>query len=391
MSKVSKIAILADDRNTYVKPMADGLERMLSRIGVRTTVFYDGLQRLTALPDLFTRYVTRGAPDLKGLARHTLGYVVHQVPSMLRFLARLRSFDAIVIVQSIPTAFLRSFFKDETLRALLPNTPIVLYDLFYLPTRGPWARWLKDGTNKFIDQPGNWGLERYDWCLCASVVSETPMPAGAQPFSLIGLDLDDGTLTPDRKHEFIALIDFEYPETVRQRAVQIQACEEAAVPYIVLNGQYSISRIREIYRKTCVYFLASRESFGLPICELQACGSYVFTPSLHWCPSHWLKADLSQPGPGELSSNFILYHDDKNCLIRELQRIRANYDPQRVVDTFRRYHPQLSYGNEEELRDFVRKLRNGVINSGCHSGYEGITGMGEFPGYDPAPSLSRAA
>jgi len=364
---------------------------MLSRVEVRSTVFYDGLQQLSSLPLPFRDYIMRDGIDLKRVTRHTLGYLVHQIPAIIRFAARLRTFDAVVVVSSIPTAFLRSFFSDRTVRALLPNTPIVLYDVFYLPTRGPWGKWLKEGTHKFVDGPGNWGLERYDWYLCASVVSETPMPPGPQPYSLVGLDLDDGTLRPEQKTEFIALLDFEYPETVRERAVQIQACEEAAVPYVVLNGHYSIQKIREIYRNTSVYFLASRESFGLPICELQACGSYVFTPDIHWCPSHWLKTDVSQPGAGELSPNFVVYHSDKSYLIQELRRIRATYNPQKVANTFQRYHPQLFHGNEHELRVFVQKLQSGAINSQAHRTHDGIVGLGEFPGYEPVPSMSCEA
>lgn len=386
------IAILANDRNSYVMPMAEGLQRMLSRVGVRSTVFYDGLQQLNRLPVPFRDYLTQNGTDTKHVTRHALGYLLHAVPRMVRFVSRLRTFDAIVVVHSIPTVFFKSYFSDTTLRSLLPATPIVLYDVFYLPTRGPWARWLREGSPEhYVDQPGNWGLDRYDWYLCASVVSETPMPSGPQPYSLIGVDLDDGTLTPDPRGEFIALLDFEYPANMRERAIQIQACEESDTPYMVLNGDHSISRIREIYRRTSVYFLASRESFGLPICELQACGSYVLTPDPHWCPSHWLKTDLSRPGPGELSPNFVVYHNDKSELVKELRRIRADYDPKRVVDTFRRCHPQFLHGNEVELRDFVAKLRDGVINSRSHGNYKGITGLGEFPGYDPAPSLSRSA
>ncbi len=188
---------------------------------------------------------------------------------------------------------------------------------------------------------------------------------------------------PEAKSEFIALVDFEYASNMRERAVQIQALEESATKYMVLNGRYSIDAIRRIYRKTSIYFLASRESFGLPICELQACGSYVFTPDTHWCPSHWLKTDLAQEGPGELSPNFIVYHNDKDRLIREIQRIKTAYDPKTVVETFRRYHPQLFQGNEGELREFIQKVRTGVIHSSSHKDYVDIRGLGYFPSFSP--------
>jgi len=35
---------------------------------------------------------------------------------------------------------------------------------------------------------------------------------GDWPFKLIGVNLDDGTLYPEEKHEFMALVDFERPD-----------------------------------------------------------------------------------------------------------------------------------------------------------------------------------
>jgi hypothetical protein len=386
-----RIAILANRNDSYVKPMAEGLQRMLSRVGAYGTVFYDGLERLSRLPTPFTEYIRHNGVGATRILRRVARYLKDEAPSVFRFVTAMRGFDAIVVVNSMPDVFLRSFFHDRTLRALLPATPIVLYDVFYLPTRGPWARWLREGRpQSYVTTGGNWGLERYDWYLCASVVSETPMPDGPQPVSVIGIDLDDGTLRPGPKPVFSALIDFEYAENMQERAVQIQALQSAHIPYTVLHGHYRIDKIREIYRSTCVYFVASRESFGLPICELQACGSYIFTPDTHWCPSHWVKPDLSQAGPGELSPNFVIYHNDQQLLIRELHRIRAGYDPQVVVSTFRRWHSQLFSGNDAELQRFIDKLRDGTINSRSHTNFGNIRGSGEFPFYHPRHSLSSA-
>jgi hypothetical protein len=387
-----KIAILANSAPSYVKPMAEGLNRMLSRIGVESTIFYDGLEELSRLPKKFVEYVREDGSGGPNIAVGTLKYLVREAPGVYRFSKKLRSFDAIVIVNTIPKAFLRTFFRDDTLRSLLPRTPIVLYDVFYLPTRGPWGQRLKEGSPESgIPTGGHFGLERYDWYLCASVVSETPMPSGPQPYSRVGLDLDDGTLRPEEKGEFTALLDFEDPHYMRERAIQIQACEESGTKYIVLNGRYSIAEIRNLYRKVSIYLLAMRESFGLPICELQACGSYVFTPYAHWCPSHWLKADLTQEGPGECSPNVIVYDNDKTRLIQEIRRIKAAYDPQTVVDRFHDYHPQLFHGDEDQLRNFVQKIRDGAVHSLSHKDYAAIGGSGHYPSYNPDAALSRPA
>lgn len=370
-----RIAILANRAASYVKPMAEGLQRMLSRVGVDSTVFYDGLDDLERLPDRFGRYVRQNGDDGWHMAKRTVKYLLREAPGAYRFIRRLRAFDAIVVVNTIPKAFLTTFFNDATLRGLLPGTPVILYDVFYLPTRGSWGTWLKQGKpENGIPAGNNWGLDRYDWYLCASVVSETPMPPGPQPHSVIGLDLEDGSLVPEDKREFTALLDFENPHYMRERAVQIQALEESGTKYVVLNGAYSIERIRRIYRQTSIYFLAMRESFGLPICELQACGGYVFTPYTEWCPSHTLKADPAQAGLGELPPNFIVYANDKDRLIEEIARVKATYSPQCVADNFRRHHPQFFHGNEGELSAFISKIREGAIRSSSHKEYAAIAG-----------------
>lgn len=387
-----KIAILANDAASYVKPMAEGLERMFRRIGVQATVFYKGLAELGRVQDSFRSYVEKNNATYWRVGKRTLRFMLEEAPHLLRFMLRLRSFDAVVIVQTLPANFMNTFFNDQVVRWLLPDTPLVLYDLFYLPTRGTWQPWLKDGRPEMgIPTGGNFGLERYDWYLCASVVSETPMPSGAQPYSLIGLDLNDGSLAPGDKSEFVALLDFEDPQNMRERAVQIQACEESRTKYVVLQGRYSIEAIRRIHGTSSIFFVSMRESFGLPICEAQGSGSYVFTPYSDWCPSHWLKPDLSKEGPGELSPNFVIYHNDKEKLIQEIERVKRTYHPALVVQNFHKYHPQLFFGDDAELSAFVERLRDGSITSRTHEQYGDIRGCGYFPSHHPVPALSTRA
>ena len=369
-----KIAILTNNANSFVKPMAEGLERMFSRVGVESMVFYDGLENLARLPDKFTRYVRANGNDSLSMARRAARYLLRDAPAMYKFVRQLRGFDAIVIVNSIPQAFFNTAFPDDTLRALFPSTPIVLYDLYYLPTRGPWGAWLKEGSpERGVPSAGNWGLERYDWYLCASVMSETPMPPGPQPYSVVGLDVDDGTLFPEQDGEFTALLDFENTGYMAERATQIQALEESGTRYVVLNGSYSIQKIRAVYRKASIFMLAMHESFGLPICEAQACGSYVFTPYVSWCPSHTMKEDAAVPGLGDLPSNFVVYDNDKDSLIREITRVKAAYDAEAVVRNFREVHPQYYRGNDAGLLDFVQKIRDGVIRGSSHRQRGGIS------------------
>ncbi len=195
------------------------------------------------------------------------------------------------------------------------------------------------------------------------------MPDVFQPYSHVGLNLDDGTLYPEQNGEFVALLDFERPEHRREREIQIAACEETNTPYIALQGRHSTAAIRQIYRRCSVYFVAFRESFGIPICELQACGSYVFLARPQWAPSHWLKPDLTVEGPGQLPPNLVVYHNDQARLVDELRRIRSAYAADVVISRFRRYHPQLFYGNVPEMRACLDKIRSGEIHSRSHEGY----------------------
>jgi hypothetical protein len=364
-----RVAILADDRPSFVKPMAEGLARMVSAAGGEPVIFYEGLSVLE-------EFEPPSRTDVIGVAKRRFKYVLWPLlrqpwfPSLAR---RLRRFDVVVVVSTIPRAFLRSFFWDDMVRMLLANVPIVLYDVFYLPTRGAWAEWLRRGNPEMGIPEGNqWGLDRYDWYLCASVVSECPLPPGPHPYSLVGLNLDDGSLRPEQGGEFIALLDFEHPDDVFERSIQVSALERTGTPYIVLNGRYPIEHIRAIYRRTAIFFVAMRESFGLPICELQACGSYIFTPYARWCPSHWKKPRLAEPGEGRLSSNFIVYDNDADKLAREIVRIRGIYDAQRVRRTFLEEDPQYFWGCSAEVSQFLEMVRSGAIHPTLHHSHRAV-------------------
>jgi glycosyltransferase involved in cell wall biosynthesis len=209
----------------------------------------------------------------------------------------------------------------------------------------------------------------------ASVVSKFPLPDCKHPYSLIGCNLNDGTLHLQDKDEFTALIDFRREKHIKEREIQIQALEETNTKYIILDGSYTIREIREIYRKCSIFFLAFRESFGLPIPELQACGSYIFIPYKDWTPAHYIKPDLRVAGEGELSSNFIVYNNDKEKLKNEINRIKRIYDPDVVFETFIKNHPQLFYGDIEELKTFVNKIKQKQIHTKLHNKHKFINDL----------------
>jgi hypothetical protein len=337
--------------------MAEGLDRMFSRIGVRSKVFYQGLEMLY-----------RPSKRLGGLRSSA-----RNIYLQMRFYQAMRSYDLIVVVNTIPEAFL-SPLQIERLRSWFPDKPVVLYDVMYLPTSGNlWNKWLDKGKpddpNPLVRRGGNFGLDRYDWYLCASTMSSLPMLPGRQPYSQIGLNLDDGTLYPDQDHGFIALIDFERPNYMKERAIQIQTLEEIGIPYHILEGRYEIADIRKIYRGISIYFLASPESFGLPICELQACGSKILVPYPDWVSAHWIKTDIYQEGPGKLSSNFIVYDNDKRKLLEIIWNEKDIFNSDAVVKTFQKYHPHYWHGDANSLQSFIDQVARGKISSRSHLSY----------------------
>jgi hypothetical protein len=351
-----RFAILANSRNSFPRVMAEGLERMFAQVGVASTVFYNGLDAIRdrSFP---TKERTAGDRFLDAVSDWRLRTYVRT----------WRKYDALIIVGHNPVAFMRGFWNDDKLRAYLPNHPIILYDLVYLETRGEWKRWLHEGNPALgIPTGGHFGLERYDWYLCSSVVSEHPTPRSEQPVSVIGLNLDDGSLRTGQQKDFVALLDFARDSHTNERQVQVQALQDANVKWIELRGSYSIAKIRSIYRECSAYFVAHRESFGLPICELQACGSAVFTPYADWCPSHWMKDDMSVPGEGVFSNNFIVYNNDPALLTTKLRKFSSLYRPLQARETFLEKQPQLYYGDLSELKRFINLIESGDIDSNRH-------------------------
>ncbi len=369
-----KIAILANEKDSFVRPLAEGLARMSAACDTLPEIHYDGLETLS-LP------LTLQNPTPRGVARFAFKSPKYR-KRFARLAERLKSADVIVVVAHVPGSLSkRALGNLELLRKRLPEIPIVNYDLVYLPTVQKWGEAMLKGDLSDISreeigllQPKPFGLERYDWYLVASPVSEIPMHAGRRPFSHIGIDLDDGSLYPEQGGEFHILVDFEqrrkdYPV---YREVQIDALERSGVSYEVLDGRYTREEIRAKYRKSAALMLSHRESFGLPICEIQASGGQIFTPRSEWAGAHWLKGDDMLPGPGEHSSNFVVYENTVDDLVGEIHAARDSFDPATRLRTFREAHPQLYRGNRAALADFLEKVESGTIHSRLHREHASI-------------------
>ena len=368
------ISILANGGHSFNRTIAEGLSRMVIACGGTAEIHLDGLDALAASVRIDFETPRRAVGTALRLVKHRRMFE--------HFVDRVRESDVIVVVAPVPTSFARGTLRNiERLRDRLPGIPIVNYAHYYLPTIDKWGPAMLRGVETGLTEAdlhnfrrGSFRMSRYDWYLVASVESEIPLPSGPQPYSRIGVHIDDGTLFPEQNGELRGLIDFaqtriNYPSF---RKTQIDGLERAGIPYRILEGRFTRSEIREIYRRTGVFFLAHRESFGLSIVEVQACGSFVATPKAEWAGAHWIKEDLSVPGPGRLSPNFLVYDNDLGKLTEQLEMARSSFDAERNLQTFKEFHPQLYRGDPDAVGDFLSKVEDGTINSRLHAQHEMI-------------------
>lgn len=363
-----KFVIFTDKSYNYIKPIGDGLVKVLKEEGHECNVYYDGiywLERLNLLKILFAD-IYRLYLNIK--ARKVDRYI-YRFWSLFTFMdtkkkEQLRDCDCVIIVLNCPTAFFVNNGKSriEKLRKKYKK-PIVNYDLHYLPNQG-WYKKIKEQNRD------NFGLERYDWYLPVSLVTEYALPRKIPKiYSNIGFDIRSKNLYPDQK-EFIALIDFERIGYETERNIQIQALRETNTPYIELKGKYTTDEIRNIYRRCSMFFLAFRESFGLPIVELQLCGCAIFTPYKNWAPAHFVNKDIYEYGDGDLGENFYVYDNDLEKLKSQIQNLKKMHNSTIIIDNLKKDYPAYYSSNSEELDEFFEKIKKGEINKDSHLLYK---------------------
>jgi hypothetical protein len=363
-----KIAILANDGATFVKPMADSLTKMFFEMADESIVHYIGKEYLKSLavPQFWNNPLSYLKTVLIDIAKIIVTpFMGNRYRRRVLFVTYkelekdISTSDVIIVVEHLPTAFLPSLGIEELRRRF--SIPIILYDLVNLT--------LWPDTIIRIQNQGGFGLERYDWYLYISNIGECPLPKFFDAFSLIGVDLRGNTLYPGQK-DFFAILDFPRKGFENERAIQIQALEETNTNYYQLDRLMTIEEIRKIYRKSCIFFLSFEETFGLPIVELQLCGSYIGTPYKKWAPSHYINKNVYEKGEGDLGKNFIVYNNDKETLKNRIIQIRSNYDPQAVIKEFADTYPHLYHGDSRELRKFIDLVKRGIIHADSHRSYD---------------------
>lgn len=356
-----KFVVLADKSYNFKKPLAEGLKKTLNENGHECVIFYDALYWLYDL-NLIKLFAIGVYHLILNIIKHNSKLYQYRFLDVITFFSRerkkmLRECDCIVCVENCPCSFRKrerlDFLRDEF------KKPIVSYDFHYLPNQG-WWKYMQDGKYK--------GLEQFDWYLPVGLVTEFAIPKDIpQMYDCVGMDLRSDDLYPEQT-EFTVLLDFPRPGHEETRRREKDLLNSAGIKFIELKGRYTTSEIRAIYRRVSAYFVSCRESFGLPIIEMQLCGAKIFIPHVEWVPAHFLNKNPFCSGVGELGQNFIVYNNDTE-LVSKLKSLSETFDPQRNIEAFKSDYPDYYKININNLNSFINKLSEKKINSLSHVSY----------------------
>lgn len=363
-----KFIIFADKSYNYVKPISNGLNDTLLDLGHETQIYYDGIHWLEK-QNLFKVLISDIGKFCKNIIKRKSKLYIYRFWNLLtfenkKFKKHINECDAIIIVYNCPIVFYKeSLSRIEELREKY-NKPILLYDFHFLPNQGWYKIILEKNANNF-------GLERFDAYLLISIVTEFAIPKEIpEIYHLIGMDIHSKDLYPEQT-DFTVLLDFARKGKEKERFLVKQALSELGIKYVELSGRYTTEEIRKLYRHTDIYFPSTRESFGLPVVEIQLCGGIICVPHESWLPAHFLDKDIYSEGIGHLGQNFLCYNNSKEKLKELITNIKAHgVDHKKVINNFEREYSLYSYIDKDMLNKCLNKLETGEINEYTHLAYE---------------------
>lgn len=361
------VAVLGETRDGFIKPMAFGLIKMLQQLGIRATYYEKGLAVLDYSHQTnLKNHVVNGIKKSINCVRPRSYQLQDRVTQteIKHFYSSLHNYDLLIVVSPVPTAFDRNRLKAIEKIRTKHRFPIVLYQNYYLPTRGEWLEKLR--------LRGDFTLERYDWYLAATISNKNQINKTLHPVTEIGHHLENQELHHKEKNEYRVLLD--YPQTGfdTYRQIQISALKQTNTPFTSLEKHHSISEIRQLYRSHCGLFLSSKESFGLPIVENQLCGNHIFTPHKNWCPGHLLENSSHHKNTNTLGDNFIVYDNCLKKLKSALMAARENYQPNSIVKRFHQQYPKFNGESINELETFFKQIKIQEINGLSHTKHQSI-------------------
>jgi len=322
---VTRVAILTRPHYRSQRFLAEGLARMLVRLGIECDVYLHGITWLEAAANRTT--------SLRDRTRALLAK---------RQLARMAQYDIFILSDAMRA------FSDavnlQPIRAL--QKPILHYEVFYMGGSPYWlSRLPKDSLRKF------------DAYLVVSDIHQCA-PIAPEKVFRVGLDLLPKQPFLSKRSEFIALLDFPRRDYEENRAIQENALRQLDITTITLNGEYSFKQIESAYQQSCVAFVSFHEAFGVPIAQLQHYGSYIASPDPAWIPRHALLPagsvfdDDANPG---FTDNFRFYRDE-NDLVGHLRELRDIYDAATVRSRFLGQQKEYAQGRIDRLWEAIRQF-----------------------------------
>lgn len=315
-----RVAILT--RSNYRSPrfLAEGLTRMLGKLGVSCDCFPKALDMLESIS---VRHLSR---------KNRLAASIADIYLLLK---KLDSYDVIIVSSTI--SIIGRLEILEPLKAL--NRPILFYEVFAYQGSDYWIRQFGPTTHLF-----------FDGFLTVSGIHDD-QPILDKPIFEIGMNLPPPQKI-DFQRPFSALLDFPRKGYELERETQKEALISLKIPIIELNSEYSFLEIEAIYSQVGVAFIAFPEAFGLPIVQLQYHGAYIASPNPLWIKRHAIKTKGhvldSVLDQSIFTSNFVLYESKEN-LIQKLSEIRHNFNPWDARITLLEKQPHFVHGNLAEL------------------------------------------
>ncbi len=311
------VAIVTSAHYRSPRFLAEGLERMLAKLGVHSRVFPQAMTWLNAV---------RGAHG--GQASRVKALIA---TSRLK---QLDSYDVIVVAGTVGVLKDLDLFKP--LRAL--NKPVLHYQVFFLGGSPHWMEKISPAV-----------LDSFDAFLGVSGIHDAE-PIKREKFFHIGMDVLPQCAF-ESKREFVALLDFARSDYEEERALQQRALKRLNIPALELSGEYDFKGIEAVYNKVAINFVAFPESFGVPVSQLQHYGSLVAAPSRQWVKRHAMlptNTVFTDDDSTPFSGNFLFYENEED-IVEKMAAVRTIYDAGEVRQEALNSQPYFFKGNLDNL------------------------------------------
>jgi hypothetical protein len=341
-----KVAVLTRPGGCFPNIISLGLSDMLNKLGIENRIFDNAIPFLMRLLP-FSEQPKRWANNFHYRLYNKFRFWKEDK----KILNELKKFDLIILSECLPNAFWKNYLAIETLKTKLNNKPILSYTDAFINNAPLHQKIWFDGDD--------YGANRFNMNLCPSPVTEVRSKPAAD-WKAIGVNISISKLKPVTKKEFIAVVDFEQKGYEPYREQQLAVLNKLGIKTIELKGRYPFDEIKKIYQQAAILFLAFPETFGLPIAECLACGTYIFTPNSGW-PMAWRLDEKPMPwGPGQLPECFKIYQNEED-LEKQLLLLKQQFDgektPLQVFDTFIKHYSNFYYGDLNALNEVLLQLK----------------------------------